>query len=580
MQLRISPQALAQFFFVGVGMPGGRCASSNCLNPIQYLVVGTAFLLALAANVCGAVRYVDAGSLAPTVPYTNWATAAVAIQDAVDAAVSGDEIMVTNGIYATGGRPVGSNLLTNRVALDKPLTLKSVNGPQFTVIQGWQVPGTTNGDTAIRCVYLGSHATVAGFTLTNGATRNVKGGNALDDSGGGVWCDSTRPVMTNCVVSGNAAESEGGGVYGGTLNNCVLSGNMNGGAWSSTLNHCVVTGNFGSFVGGVFQSVLADCLLATNSSVAGGAASYSVLSNCTLVGNSASSFGGGTYVSTLVRCSLTGNSCGEEGGGAWGSSLNNCVLSNNSARTGGGTAKSSLTNCTVIGNWATDTGGVWLDNIANCIVYYNTASNGVNNALAQFISYSCTTPLPMSGCGNITNEPDFVSLTSGDFHLQSNSPCINSGNNACVTSSTDLDGHPRIAGGTVDMGAHEFQTPASVISYAWLQYFGLATDGSADYADPDGDGFNNWQEWVAGTDPTSSLSALRMLDSLVTASGVTLIWQSVTNRSYFIEWSTNLAAHPPFAILATNISGQLDTTAYTDTKLSGCGAVLYRVGVQ
>ena len=83
-----------------------------------------------------ATLFVWQDSPTPTPPYGDWTTAAQTIQDAVDAALPGDTVLVTNGVYATGGHPFGPDFVTNRVAITNPITLQSIGGPLVTLIQG------------------------------------------------------------------------------------------------------------------------------------------------------------------------------------------------------------------------------------------------------------------------------------------------------------------------------------------------------------------------------------------------------------------------------------------------------------
>ena len=132
----------------------------------------------------------------------------------------------------------------------------------------------------------------------------------------------------------------------------------------------------------------------------------------------------------------------------------------------------------------------------------------------------------------------------------------------------------------MDMGAYEFQGPGMGEFIGWLQQHGLPTDGSTDYADSDGDGMNNWQEWIAGTNPTDDASVLQLKSPLDDGSGMRLTWQSVSGVTYYVQRSTNLLAQPAFSAIQSNLVGQAGLTSYTDTTATNGGPFFYRIGVQ
>lgn len=153
-------------------------------------------------------RYVSpTGGNAP--PFTNWATAANDIQQAVNAATAGDSIWVTNGAYGGAGE--------NAVVITQAITLRSVNGPTNTVITGYQER---------RALYLNAPgAVVQGFTFTAGKAQD----------GGGAYL--LAGTVRDCVISNNIAQGppgdgaqpagRGGGAFvvGGALLDCLVTDN-------------------------------------------------------------------------------------------------------------------------------------------------------------------------------------------------------------------------------------------------------------------------------------------------------------------------------------------------------------------
>jgi hypothetical protein len=74
----------------------------------------------------------------------------------------------------------------------------------------------------------------------------------------------------------------------------------------------------------------------------------------------------------------------------------------------------------------------------------------------------------------------------------------------------------------------------------WERQFGFNTNNAADaFLDLDGDGMINRDEYVAGTDPTSAASYLK-LESLQVGGGVTIVFNAVAAHSYAIEFTDQL----------------------------------------
>ncbi len=411
---------------------GAQTANIGSYKVVVTNNYGVIMSQAATLNVTNSTHYANIAGSNPVPPYASWTTAATNIQDAVNAAYAGDLVLVTNGDYQAGAI-ITADGATNHVVTTNAIALLSVSGPSQTIIDG----GGTN-----RCIYLADGSSLSGFTITGGGA----GTGPNPASGGGVCCATTNVIVTNCVFVSNQCMGQGGGVYQGTVFNCTFTSNSAGGinssygsggaAGSSVLYHCFISGNTSFYYGqggGLFNCLAFECVISNNLSPEslGGGVYQSTLYNCLVVSNFAASYGGGAENSTLNNCTVVGNvSSYEPGGGADSSVLNNCIVYYNSAMVNGS---------------------------------FYTGTNATTNYFNSTLNDCCTTPMP-TNLANIDTPPSFVNPTN-DWHLQSNSPCINEGDNDYVATSTDLDGNPRIYGPFVDIGAYEYSEPTIDIAF-------------------------------------------------------------------------------------------------------------------
>ncbi len=489
------------------------------LQRILALVCLCVLVLPLApAHASGTIRYVVPDALARG-PCDSWATAC-SLSLALSIAVSGDQIWVKKGVHKpplvlSGDPRQSSFVLKNGVALyggfaGTETALNQRNWTvNITVLSGdidnndWTDANGVITTTAnivgnnvyhvLRSTNVNSTAVLDGFIVTGG---QANGTNPRNSGGGMQNVTNGSPTLTNVIFIGNTAKDDGGGM-GNYFNS------------NPTLTNVTFSGNTARYGGGMLNSSSSPTL--TNVTFSGNTATESgggmvnnnsnpTLTNVTFSGNMANRDGGGmgnTIDSrpTLTNVIFSGNTANRDGGGMLNDNGSNLTLTNvtfsgNMANNNGGGMRNinsspTLTNVTFSGNMANNNGGGMLNQdssnptLRNVIIWGNTAPNNPgmsNEGSTPTITHSNVqgcggssawqTACGTNGGGNIDANPLFVDPGAGNLRLQASSPAINRGNNAFVPSgvTTDLAGQPRIVGGTVDMGAYEYQGSVYAVS--------------------------------------------------------------------------------------------------------------------
>jgi streptogramin lyase len=105
--------------------------------------------------------------------------------------------------------------------------------------------------------------------------------------------------------------------------------------------------------------------------------------------------------------------------------------------------------------------------IVNNIIAFNDADGFRRDKGAPVLNNNCIFGNTRSnyytwspGLNDISVDPLFVDKAAGDYHLSTNSPCLNAGDNSVLKPSwMDLDGRVRLHEGQVDLGAYELGAP-------------------------------------------------------------------------------------------------------------------------
>ena len=358
---------------------------------------------------------------------TSWEPAYTHPQNALDAALSGDQVWVAQGVYGP-------------LHPDRQPVLRLVQGVE--VLGGFggfeseahqRDPGrhltVLDGQGASYHVLTGANSAVLdGFTVTGGnADGNmVQGRYGGTFTGGGMFNAGVSPRVRNCIFTGNFAAAGGGAMYNEDN--------------SPSITDCVFEYNRADF-GGAIQNrgsapeIINSVFKANESEISGGAVAdfeaYPFFVNAVFSGNTSSGVGGAVLDNTsdavFTNCSFTGNQADVGGGGIamW-------------------RGRAKITNCILWDNRSDDGSEVSeVDGAVN--VKYSIVKGGY------------------AGTDNLDQHPRFIKdgqwgsdgqWIEGDYELSPSSPAVDSGTSL---EAPDFDAHNNLRPQALahDRGAYE-----------------------------------------------------------------------------------------------------------------------------
>ena len=464
-------------------------------------------------------------------PFSSWTTASTNIQGALNRAPAATVVLVSDGTYH------------EYISVSNATILQSANGPANCVIKA-----NTNFVFS-QVVTLLAPSVLEGFSVVGSTNDSIPPGTR------GVAAASNTTVR-RCIIRENRVY----GTYGSAPGfGCMTSGPSS----------CLSSGGFApgdALGGGIYCDgcVVESCLVYSNAvwTTLPGAM---CLTNCMTTYLYGAARGGGIYARD-------------------GSSIRNSTIVNNLAdtynsggpREGGGLYAAS-SNVLVI----------------NSIVVLNRSSSMSNVALSAsspVIFHSMLTPVTQDNQGNLDANAQFEAVSNGNFRLQPVSPGINAGTNQeWMPGTVDLDGHARISGGLVDMGAYELPLAGPVgdvdgdgLPDEWERQSGLfAYASNQPGSDVDGDGSSDAAEYIADTQPTNGLSIFPRIAATAAAPGVVQLKVDPTStaRIYSVYRTDSLTTHPQtWMLVPPEITGTGGAISFSVTNDAPARA--YRTGVR